>query len=160
HRYRVNAVAWSRDGKRLASGDESGTVKIWGPTTGKELLEIKTNSRSTPHGLSWGPDGSRLVTPQGPRTWDTTTGKPLIPGGLGVYVLSASWGPDGKRLAAGTEQGQVKVLDAATARTMVTFTGHSDAVQCVAWSADGKRLASASSDGTVKIWGPEQNDEP
>src|SRR5262249_9520857 len=158
HRLNVHTVAWSPDGRRLASADGFGKVKIWEPATGKELLEIQANSSThTAQELSWSPDGSRLVT-SWPEIWDTTTGKKLV-SKPGTSLRAVSWSPDGKLLAGANDQGQVKVLDAATAEATITFRGHSDWVRCVAWHPDSKRLASASLDGTVKIWDAEQKAE-
>jgi WD40 repeat protein len=86
-------------------------------------------------------------------------------------VLAATFNPDGSRVATAGVDGTVRVYDAATSRTLLTFTGHNPAgpassrnwpVTCVAFSPDGKRVASGSgipdpanpreSVGTVYVW--------
>jgi WD40 repeat protein/serine/threonine protein kinase len=67
-------------------------------------------------------------------------------------VMSVAWSPDGTRLASGSNDGTVKVWEAATGKDTLTFRGHTNGVNCVAWSPDGRRLASASWDTTVKVW--------
>ncbi len=46
------------------------------------------------------------------------------------------------------------VQDASNGKVLVTYTGHSNAVERIAWSPDGTRIASASYDGTVQVWNP------
>jgi len=163
HTTRVESVAWSRDGKRLASADKSGTVKIWDGATGNETLQIRACDQLQT--VSWSPDGSRLASagPSGSigcmQIWDTASAKQLLFSTTGVPMYSVSWSPDGKRLAWGTSAGQVEIADAATGKAMVTLRGHSDGVGSVAWSPDGTRLASASNDG-IKVWAADQKEEP
>jgi WD40 repeat protein len=63
-----------------------------------------------------------------------------------------AFSPDGQRLASASEDGTVKVWDAATGQESLTLKGHTEAVYSVAFSPDGQRLASASQDKTVKVW--------
>ena len=55
-------------------------------------------------------------------------------------------------MATAGNDGQVKLWDAATYGLQAAFTGHTDAVMCLAFSPDGCRLATAGADRTVKIW--------
>jgi len=68
------------------------------------------------------------------------------------WVWSVAFSPDGTRLASASEDGAVKLWDAATGQVVRTLTGHKEGVRCVAFSPDGTRLASASMDRTVKLW--------
>ncbi len=68
-----------------------------------------------------------------------------------------AWSPDGKRIASasgveGEGDYTVQVWDASTGKTLLTYTGHTEAVHAVAWSPDGSRIASASQDRTVQVW--------
>ena len=86
-----------------------------------------------------------LATKDRPRGTSPSRGTPAA-------VMSVAFSPDGKRLASASEDGTVKLWDAATGQETLTLKGHTDIVTSVAFSPDGKRLASASRDGTVKVW--------
>jgi WD40 repeat protein/serine/threonine protein kinase len=157
----VTSMAWSHDGTRLAAGDQKGKLRIWDVAAGKVVLDI--NAQGPVLSISWNPDDRRLFPANGSSldVWDTTTGKQLVLSTPYPFcsIFSGAWSPDGKRLALGTGQGEVRINDAATGRSLSILRGHGGSVWCVAWSPDGTRLASASYDGTVKVWDPNQPDE-
>jgi WD40 repeat protein len=71
-------VAWSLDGKRLATGSWGGAVRVWDARTGKELLTPRAISGGV-SSVAWSPDGSRLATGSGTaQVWDAETGKELL----------------------------------------------------------------------------------
>jgi WD40 repeat protein len=61
HTSSVGAVAWSRDGKRLATASWDQTAKVWDAATGQELLTLKGHSGKV-NSVAWSPDGKRLAT--------------------------------------------------------------------------------------------------
>ena len=77
-------------------------------------------------------------------------------------VIGVAWSPDSKRIVSGTgaagnygpvtSNNSVKVWDAATGQTLLTYTGSSGQVYALAWSPDGKWIASAGDDKSVHIW--------
>jgi WD40 repeat protein/serine/threonine protein kinase len=161
HTDEVKSIAYSPDGRRLASismepaGRDLGEVKVWDAQTGQVLLTIPSGGDS----VAYSPDGKRLASAGGwqVKVWDAQTGQDLftlaVRDGVKVTgVRSVAFSPDGKRLASSHIDGTVRVWDAQTGQELRVLKGHTHWVYSVAFSPDGKRLASASADKTVKIW--------
>ena len=154
HSSGVHTVAWSPDGKHIASGSDDGTVQVWDATSGANLLTLSNSSGV--HTVAWSPDGKRLASGSWDKTvqvWDATSGRNVFTyRGHSDVVDTVAWSPDGKRLASGGWDKTVQVWDATSGRNVFIYRGHSNSVDTVAWSSDGKRLASGSADGTVQVW--------
>ncbi|GAB1539722.1 hypothetical protein NUACC21_23890 [Scytonema sp. NUACC21] len=155
HSRSVWGVAWSADGKQLASGSDDNTIKIWNVATGKELKTLIGHGYYV-YSVAWSADGKQLASGSDDNTikiWDVATGKEFKTlSGHSSNVNSVAWSADGKQLASGSDDKNTKLWDAATGKQLKTLIGHSRSVNSVAWSADGKQLASGSSDNTVILW--------
>jgi WD40 repeat protein len=151
----VSSVTFSPDGKRIASGSQDRTVKVWDAQTGHELLTIKGHTDWAP-GVAFSPDGTRLASASFDRTvkvWDAQSGRQLLDlKGHTNRVTSVAFSPDGRRLASGSDDHTLKLWDAQTGRQTLDLKGHTSDVTSVAFSPDGTRLASGSADQTVKVW--------
>jgi len=154
HTSQVNSVAFSPDGKRLATGAADHTVKIWDFATGKDVLTLQGHT-SQVTSVAFSPDGKRLATgawDTAAKIWDLATGKELLTlQGHNGLIESIAFSPDGKRLAAGANN-TAKIWDLATGEGLLTLQGHTSQVNSVAFSPDGKRLATGSLDATAKVW--------
>jgi tricorn protease-like protein len=144
-------VAFSPDAKRLASGGNDNSVKIWDCATGKELLSFKGHADSV-SSVAFSPDGKCLASGSNDQTvkiWDAATGKELLSLKDDHYgvVYSVAFSPDGQRLASGNSN-TVKIWDSATGRDLLSLAG----AESVAFSPDGQRLACKYNYFTVKIW--------
>ncbi|MBK6997434.1 MAG: WD40 repeat domain-containing protein, partial [Lewinellaceae bacterium] len=154
----VYSVAFSPDGKRLATGHLDGTAKsgIW------KVARLPSPSRGHTErieSVAFSPDGRRLATGSFEGTakiWDLESGKAVLTlnrhTGSISGVNSVAFSPEGKRLATGSSDGTAKIWDLESGMAALTLVGHTKKVKSVAFSPDGKRLATGSDDGTAKIW--------
>ena len=148
----VESVAFSPDGKRLASGSLDKTIKLWDTVTGKELLTLKGHSYRV-KSVAFSPDGRRLASASRTiKLWDTVTGKELLTlKRHSATALSVAFSPDGKRLASASRT--IKLWDTITGEELITLKRHAVCpVYSVAFSPDGKRLASGNWDRTIRLW--------
>ena len=153
HSDSVYSVAWSPDGKYIASGSNDNTVKIWDVASGKEIRTLFGHS-SYVKSVAWSPDGKHIASGSYDHTakiWDAASGKEVRTLDHSSYVKSVAWSPDGKYIASGSWDGSVKIWDAASGKEPRVLSGHYNDVTSVAWSPDGKYIVS-SSFLTVKIW--------
>jgi eukaryotic-like serine/threonine-protein kinase len=161
HDHHSISVAFSRDGRRLATGSWRDGPRLWDLTTegtdGPPLLTL-SGYRAPISALAFSPDGLRLATASLDRSvkvWDTTTGELLHTFSHSGTVLCVAFSPDGLRLASAGEDKTVHIWDATPGhedREVLGLRGHTDLCGCVAFSPDGLRLASASADRTIRIW--------
>ena len=151
----VWSVAWSPDGKRIASASGDETAQVWDATSGDHLIRYTGHSDSV-YSVSWSPAGRRIASASYDKTvqiWDPTFGDHFYTyTGHTDWVWTVAWSPDGRLVASAGGDKSVQVWNAANGGLVNTFRGHSAPVHFLAWSPDGKRIASSSADGTVQVW--------
>ncbi|KAK7985500.1 hypothetical protein PG988_003122 [Apiospora saccharicola] len=147
----VRSVAFSPDGKTLASASDDKTVKLWDAGSGA-LLQTLEGHKEEVRSVAFSPDGKTLASASRDET-DAGSGALLHTlEGHGSSVRSVAFSPDGKTLASASRDETVKLWDAGSGALLHTLEGHGSSVLSVAFSPDGKTLASASDDKTVKLW--------
>jgi len=173
HSFLVNAVAWSPNGQRVASGSSStdGTVQICDALTGANVV---THRRYGDSGatVTWAPDGQQLASgdtkvlygPDMVQVWNAANGQVIrvfsphthspAPG----PVNGLSWSPDGKSLASASYDYTVRVWDVATGNIRFFYSDPNGYLMtCVTWSPDSQYIAFGNDDnGTgnvmVQVW--------
>jgi WD40 repeat protein len=150
----VNALAFHRDGRRLAvAGSE--LVEVWDVEARTKVRELRGHAKYV-YSVAFSPDGRWLATGGWDRTIklrDAATGEErLTIFGHQGFVLALAFSPDSRCLASTSEDRSVRLWEVPTGRQIGVLHGHADFVQAVAFAPDGRELASGGLDSTMKVW--------
>jgi WD40 repeat protein len=157
------SVAFSPDGKILASGNQDDRVRLWDVATRQQIgRPLGGAAGDNVNSVAFSPDGKILASGSDDgtvRLWDVATREPIgNPLTAPIHAVeSVAFSPDGKILASGNDDGDgnatVWLWDVATRQLSGSpLAGPTNTVESVAFSPDGTTLASANDDGTVWLW--------
>ncbi|HEY2499592.1 MAG TPA: WD40 repeat domain-containing protein [Candidatus Angelobacter sp.] len=159
----VITVAFSPDGRWLASGAADNMVSLWEVRSGRQIRVF------TGHGgmiltVAFSPDGKWLASSSldtTARIWEVSTGRQVRVLPQTDYVVPLAFAPGGHLLATacgfrvnagGCKDTAIKLWDYMTGEAAGSLSGHKIGVHALAFSHDGRLLASGGEDSTVRLW--------
>jgi WD40 repeat protein len=154
----IEAIAISRDGKRVGTMDSDGLLTVWNADSGAPDAQARVNmEQSWFASLTFSPDGTLVAIGTGNGTVQlmdsarlTARGPPLADSSRAVFAIAFS--PDGKFLLSAGGDNLIHVWDVKAGIEVAALSGHNSAISSLAFSSDGKMLVSASDRGVMILW--------
>jgi WD40 repeat protein len=154
HNDRIDSIAFSPDGRTLASGGRDEIIKLWDVVSGKEDQQLRGH-RGAVYSLAFAPDGKTLASgseDQTVRLWDPATGKSIDPatGHLGL-IDSLAFSADGKTLASASWDGTTRLWSPITGKELHRLDENKAWIHALAFSPDDKTVVT-SSGSVIRLW--------
>jgi WD40 repeat protein len=155
HVGKVQSLAISRNNAIVASGSETGRIKLWNLADGADRLELVGHAGAI-HALAFHPDNARVASAGADgtiRVWRL----PVAPAALNGHTadaLALATSPDGLTAATGSVDKSVRLWNTANGQAVRQLDGHTEAVRAITYRADGAQLATADAAGVLRLWNP------
>ncbi|WP_329244384.1 helix-turn-helix domain-containing protein [Streptomyces sp. NBC_01478] len=152
---KVLSVAFSPDGRTLATGSTDEAMRLWDTATGTLRATLSDRAGGV-RAVAFSPDGRTLADGgmHGLELWDVATGTVRVRLTGRGQTAAVAFSPDGRTIAAASGT-TVSLWDVASRKTRATLKGHISTVRSVAFSPDGRLVATGSDDGTTRLWNAE-----
>ncbi len=164
HTGKIRSVAWSPDGKYIASAGEDMIVQVWEAATARTFLTCAGHTEWI-NTVAWSPDGMHIVSASNDKTariWNAQTGSTVLiynghSGWRGGGINAAAWSPNGIHIATASHDKTVQVWNATSGIRKLTYREHSDDVLALAWSPTSIRIVSSGysarvGETSIMIW--------
>ncbi len=159
----IVGLAFSPDGKRLASTSLDGTLRIWSLTPGEETVAVSGPGSIYGTRVVYSPNGEEFASNGGDGTatiWNAITGEPrLVLNGHAQEVVNMAFSPDGRRFATGSLDTATIVWDTSTGKPLITLSGHAGGVRDIGFNPDGSLIVTSGFEGLAKIWNANTGEE-
>ena len=159
--WRVLALDFRADGKRLVSAGEDRTARVWEVASGR-LTAILRGHAGAVRQASFSPDGLLLATAaddHSARSWSAADGRPLATmGGAAQHIRQARFSPDGMALLTDGADGSARAYPAAFGYPYLALAEQENLVHSIEFSPDAGTLLGAASDGAARLWRLAQGD--
>src|SRR5258708_2209004 len=155
HKKRVNSLAFSPHGMRLASASGDKTIRIWDNITSDPAVRILEGHVDSVVSIVFSPDGTCLASASYDHTlriWDAANGDQIGKAIVPAAIFCVTFHPDSERVILACNDTSVHILNIFEMREELLFQTHLDAVYSVSCSVDGNWIASASADSTICLW--------
>jgi WD40 repeat protein len=171
----VNSLELSHNGQQLLTGGRDGTVRVWDPSNGEQLLTLfepkpdpftavgwmlLTQPEGNPVVAKWSPDETSILTVRGDglafQVWDAETGSLLYSRQVDSKIRYHPknwfpWSPQGDRFVT-AQNNEAVIWDAAAGTELSTLSGHEGIVRNASWSPSGDYIVTPSFDNTAILW--------
>jgi eukaryotic-like serine/threonine-protein kinase len=152
----IQTIAWSPDGKYLATGGRDKLVYVWNSSSGEKVLTYARHSTYV-YDLAWSPDGKRLASTSFAtvHVWDALTGENVVTyHGHSLWVYTVAWSPDGCFIATGDAKGEIHFWTDLSAQAVCVYPASSRPVKVIAWphASGSTKIVAGCEDATAHCW--------